>query len=220
MKLKAIARRASGIIDNEGLLYLFRRGFVFTAHYLFTLNEHYLFEYNIPKIAASGFLRKDDFTYRIVSTNQQVDELISEGFKVLDHITYFDDMRQRVCQGTFAVCIVVDHELAHITWIAMNQKAKDIIDNLPYRVDFSTNEVCSGDIITSLKYRRKGLAAFAKYIAIQYLNQRGKIILRSSVNSDNIASLKLHAKLGAIKYAKARYLRILGFRFWMEKPLA
>lgn len=219
MKLKAITRRAVEIVKTEGFLPLVRKGLVLISHYLFTYNEHYLYECNIPKMGGNSFAPKINCTYRIVSTNQQVDELMSEGFNIIDHITDFADMRQRVNKGVMAVCIIVDHELAHITWVAMTQKAKDAMDELPYYVDFLNNEVCIGGILTAPKYRRRGLAIYSRYIATQYLNQLGKTTMRTKVNSDNIASQIFVDKFGERIYAKAQYLRILWWRFWREKPL-
>ena len=42
-----------------------------------------------------------------------------------------------------AFLIFVGSELAHIGWIMMSEKGKNIFDRIPYKVDFSNKEATS-----------------------------------------------------------------------------
>ncbi|MFC1902486.1 GNAT family N-acetyltransferase [Chloroflexota bacterium] len=130
------------------------------------------------------------------------------------------DARRGLDKGAIAFCVFVERELAHIGWVALNEEAKNIFDPLPFRVDFSNREACIGGAWTDPKYRGRDLMSYIFLERFQFLRERGILILRCSVNKQNIASHRLHAKLGANMYAQARYLRVLRWQLWRERPLA
>ena len=215
-KLITLIRRAIYVLTAEGFISLCKKVAIFSFH-LIHYSNHYVYEIDIQESNEIGFRPKiNNFTFRIVSTNQQADELIGEGFKIPAHII---DAKYRLENGAMAYCIFVDKELAHIGWVGMTQKAKDILDPIPYHVDFTNNEVCSGDVVTIPKYRGKGLMTYGYFKRLQFLNQIGKRVLRDSVNSDNVASLRVQANFGARKYATVRCLKIFWWQFYIKKSL-
>lgn len=157
-----------------------------------------------------------NFTIKIVSTNQQADELAADG---IDFPSYFVNARRALDKGAIAFCILVEGELAHIGWVAMTEEAKNTIDAHPYRVDFANKEACIGGTVTIPKYRGTGLMAYGYFKKFQFLREREIVVARDSVPTSNVASQRGHAKLSPKVYAKARYLRILWWNFWKETPL-
>ena len=101
----------------------------------------------------------------------------------------------------------------------MTGEAKKTLGELPYRVDFSNNEACSGGSWTNPKYRRMGISNYDNFKAFQFLNERGKVIERSSIPKSNISSQKSRQPNPPKIYAEARYLKILCWKWWKEKPL-
>ena len=111
-----------------------------------------------------------DFTFKIVSTNQQADELATEG---IDFRSNFINARRGLDKGALAFCIFVERELAHIGWVAMTEEAKNTFDSLPYQVDFSNKEACTGGTVTIPKYGGKGLMVYGYFKRLQFLKERG-----------------------------------------------
>ena len=101
----------------------------------------------------------------------------------------------------------------------MTAEAKKPLDDLPYSVDFSNHEACTGGTVTIPKYRGKGLMAYGYLKRFQFLKERGIVASRNAVAIDNIASQKAHARFNPQIYAEVHYLNILWFKSWKETPL-
>lgn len=158
-----------------------------------------------------------DFTLKIVFTNQQADDLaVAMG---VDFRSYSNNAKRRLDKGAIAFCIFVENEIANISWVAMTQEAKDTFDPLPYRVFFSDKEACLGGDMTIPKYRRENLGVYGIFRRVQYLREKGIIVSRSAVLTSNIASQKMDAKFGSEIIAKLRKLVIFKFTFYKETPL-
>ena len=128
--------------------------------------------------------------------------------------------REKLDKGAVALCIFVEQELAHISWVAMTEEAKKMVDPLPYKVDFANSEACMGGAWTNPKYRRMGLMEYGVYKRRQFQVERGLGIARGSIAARNVPSAGVAAKVGSNMYAEAHYLRILWWKCWKEKPLA
>ena len=218
--MSVLLRRAKQIFQTEGLIFLLRRVLEFFR--VFQYGTYYLSENHSSEVLkgeteADCMPKIQNFTSRIVSTNQQADELEAEGLEFRSQVT---NARKKLDNGAVALCIFVEQELAHIGWIAMTEEAKKMVDPLPYRVDFANNEACVAGLWTHPKYRRTGLRTYCAFKRHQFMLERGIVTDRGSIAASNIASQGGAAKMGAKIYAEARYLRILWWKSWKEKPLA
>lgn len=218
LTLSTLFNRAKVILQTEGLLTLVVRGFDFLVSHIFKYGTFYLYEHTIQERSEADFLPKiQNCTVRVVSTNEQADELAANAN---DFRSYFIGARQRLDKGAIAFCVFVEGELAHIGWVAMTEEAKNTFVSLPFRVDFSNKEACTGGTITIPKFRGKGLMAYGMLLRLQFLGENGITTSRNAVDKGNIASQRAHAKLGPRVYAKARYLKVLWWEFWKETPFA
>ncbi len=220
-KISWLIRRAKQILQTEGLIPLVRRGFPFVVRRFFRYETYYLYEHipiNIRNLNEADFMPKiDNFNFKIVSTGREADELEAEGLEFLSQAV---NARESLDKGAIAFCIFVGPELAHIGWVAMTEEAKRYVDPFPYRVNFGNDEACTGGTVTTPKYRGKGLMTYGYWKRFQYIEERGVRISRNAVITNNIASNKVHAKFNPRICARARYLRILWWKWWKEKPLA
>jgi len=213
-RLIALLRRAREIFQTEGLLPLVRRGLVFLVGHLFRYENYYLYEHTLEERSEAGFLPKiQDFTFKIVTTNQQADELAAAG---LDFGSHHPNERWGLEKGAVAFCFFINGELAHIGWLAMSQEAKNTFDSLPYRVNFADKQGCTGGTWSHPKYRGRGLMVYGYFKRFEFLREQGMKSSRNAVAVGNIASQKAHAKFGPKVYAKARYLKILWWSSWKE----
>ena len=53
----------------------------------------------------------------------------------------------------------------------------------------------------------------------EILKEQGIMSARYVIDVNNIASQRIHTKFNPKIYAKANYLRVLGWKFWKETPL-
>ncbi len=133
---------AKRIFQTEGLPPLLTRGFAFLTGYFFQYGTYYLYEIDISKVLKQN--NKPDFlpdipnlTLKVVSTNEQADELDREGFEFRSQ---FINARKRLDRGAIAFCIFIERELANIGWITLTKQAKDSLIELPFKVDFQTRK--------------------------------------------------------------------------------
>jgi hypothetical protein len=213
----ALLLRAKEILQTEGLLPLLGRGLVFLVGRFFRYENYYLYEHTLKERNEADFLpRIQDFTFKIVSTNPQADELVATG---LDFGSHHPNERRGLEKGGVAFCFFIDGKLAHIGWVAMNEEAKNSFDSLPYRVNFSNKQGCTGGTWSHPKYRGWGLMVYGYFKRFEFLREKGVKSSRNAVTVGNIASQKAHAKFGPQVYARGRYLKILGWKSWKETPI-
>ncbi|MFC1980355.1 hypothetical protein ACFLVS_05900, partial [Chloroflexota bacterium] len=203
---------------TEGLISLINRGAAFLIRSIFRYGTFYLYEHTMGNHNEADFMpRMQDFTFKLVSTNQQASELAANGFE--DFRSRFLNARRSLDNGAIAFCIFHGSELAHIGWVAITEKAKRTIDHLLYQVQFSDNQACTGGTVTVPKYRGKGFMAYGYFQRFEYLRKHGITTSLNAVNTSNIISQKVHAKFGPTIYARARYIKILWWQFWKEVPI-
>jgi hypothetical protein len=212
-----LLKRAKEIFQTEGLLPLLRRGSVFLAGYFFRYDNYYLYEHTIKARNEADFLPKTrDFTFKIVTTTRQADELAAAG---IDFGTHHPNERRGLEKGAVAFCFFIDGELAHLGQVAINEEAKNCFDLLPYRVDFAHKQACTGGTWTHPKYRGRGLMVYGYFKRFEFLREQGMKSSRNGLEAGNIASQKAHAKFGPKVYARARYLKVFGWKSWKETPI-
>ncbi|HEY92590.1 MAG TPA: GNAT family N-acetyltransferase [Dehalococcoidia bacterium] len=210
--------RVKYILRTEGLISLVNRAASSLIRRIFHYGTFYLYEHTTGNHYEADFMpRMQDFTFKLVATNQQASELAANSFE--DFRGRFLNSRRGLDKGAIAFCIFHGLELAHIGWVAMTEEAKNTFDTLPYYVNFLDNQACTGGTITVPKYRGKGLMTYGYFKRFEYLRKHGITTSRNAVNAGNVASQKVHAKFGPIIYARARYIKILWWKFWKEVPI-
>jgi hypothetical protein len=219
-KLTTMFKRAKQIYKAEGFVSLVRRGFAFVLWLFFDCRTYYLYRYmldNNRRLSEAHLKPKiDNILLRVVTTNREADEMEAEGLEFRSQVY---NARQRLDGGAVAFCIFIRNELAHIGWVAITQRAKDILGEPPYAVDFSNGEACGASLWTNPKYRRMGLRVYGAFKRRQFMLDRGKLIDKSAVSKRNAVSQMGSARIGSQAYAEGRYLKILWWKSWKETPL-
>lgn len=214
-RLSTLFTKAIDILQKEGLIALLKKGFNFLVVY--QNHTYYLYEHVIKERNEADFLpRINDFTFKIVLTNQHADKLAADGFQLPEDTT---NAKYRLEKGAIAFCVFVKGKLVHIGWVALTEEAKNSFDGVPYQVDFTNKQACTGGTVTIPEYEGNGLMAYGYFKRQQYLKETGITVSRNAVETSNIASQRVQAKFDPKIYAKGRYLQILRWKYWNEKPL-
>jgi hypothetical protein len=215
--LSALFMRARVIFQSEGLVPLLVKGIQYLSGHLFHHGNYYLYKHDIKERSEFEFMPKiKNFTFRIISSNEQAAELAADN---VDICSLSLNTRRGLDKGAVAFCVFVGRELAHIGWVAMTREAKNTFDPLPYHVDFSNGEACTGGTVTLPKYRGNGLMAYGYFQRFRFLRERGILISRNAVARNNVISQRVHAKFNPEIHAKASYLKILLWKYWKEVPI-
>jgi len=216
--LSALLTRAKDILRTEGLKPLLSRGFDFARRWCFQYGRYYLYEHTLEQRNEADFTPLvPDLQFKIIHTDKEADELAATSG--VDIRRRFIHARNSLHKGAIAFCFFVEGEIAHIGWVALSKEAKNTFDYLPYRVNFSNGEACTGGTETIAEYRGKGLMTYGYFKRQQFLREKGMTASRNAVSKGNIASQRAHAKFSPKIYAEARYLKLLWWEFWNEMPL-
>ena len=211
---------ARQVYRTRGMTHLLRRAVPFIGYCLFRYRCYRLYCELVPAypdLSEADFLpRITGFTRKVVSSNEEADELEAQGFEFRSLVP---EARQRLDRGATALCIFVGSELGNVTWVATTQEARDCIGEPPYRTDFANHESCWGGTWTSPKYRRLGLHRYARFKMDEFLLSRNVVKNRSAIPKSSIASARSRPEHFPPPYAEGRYLRILWWESWREKPL-
>ncbi len=217
-ELRALVRKARGIYRTQGLMPLLRRFFVFVRDFIFLYQHYYIFEHTLVERDEAASLPKiADFTLYIIRTDKDAAEVEDiTGFELRRRLV---DVTEKLEKGAVGFVGFVKGKFAHISWVAFSEEAKRTFDLVPYKVDFSNGQACTGGTYTVPAFRGKGLMFYGYFRRFQFLREVGVEKTRNAVLTGNTASLKVHAKLGARKLAEGSRLILLGFEFWKETVL-
>ncbi|MBN1855688.1 MAG: hypothetical protein JW846_01890 [Dehalococcoidia bacterium] len=218
--LKTALVRAMSIVRTEGPLALFRHAVGFSAvlsRGFYRKLDVYLYRHALVERDGAAYLpRLDSHELRVVESNEQAEQLVSEGFEDFRQLFLFS--RRNLAYGAVAFCVYVDKRLAHIGWVAVDEKAKAYVDAVPFRVAFDQGEACTGGSHTFPRYRGKGLMVYGYYVRLEYLRVKGFTASRNSVEVHNVASHRAHAKFSPEITGVGWYRRVLGWSRWTESP--
>jgi len=194
----------------EGIRFLRKAVFVHEGYYMCELPLHEPMKFvSTPKI--------QDFVFEIITTRQRLEELMAHGFDFgIDII----GAEERLDKGAIMFCIFIRKELACIHWAAANREAINTLTNRRcYKSDFLNNEVYLGWSQTDPKYRRLGLSTYVISEKVRLFEAMGKTTGKWIVEKGNLPSQKITIKGGGRIYSEGRYLKILWWKSWKEKPV-
>jgi hypothetical protein len=206
------------ILQKEGLLPLVREGILLLRRWVFVRERYYMYEMPLNEPMKFEAVPKiQNFVFEIVPTNQRLDELAAQGF---DFGIHGIRARERLDKGALMFCIFVEKELACIHWAAVNQEAVNtIVNGIVYRKGFSNSVAYLGWAETNPRYRRLGLSEYLSSEEQGFFTKLGKTAGKWIVEKSNLASRKLTIKAGGRVYGEGRYLKILWWKSWKEKPV-
>jgi hypothetical protein len=213
--------KARRVYQTGGLRRLLMGGPRFLAYCVFEYRSYWLYAEPTGNTAAlddDHFLPEiDDFRFEIVSSNQKADDLEADGFEFRSHVP---NSRERLDKGAVAFCAFAGRELVSTNWVAMSQQAKDSLPEPPYRVDFSANEACVGDGWSNPAYRRMNLGVYRAFRTHRYMLEHGVVVKRIAFRKGSVWPEILAARIHRTRYGEGRYLRILWWKSWRERPLS
>ncbi|MFC2008821.1 hypothetical protein ACFLUT_02065 [Chloroflexota bacterium] len=218
--LKNAIARASSILHDEGPLSLARRTLSFAAFQgrrLYWRRDCYLYLHHLVERDPAQYLpRLDSYEFRVLESEAQAERLVAEGFE--DFRQRFLTSSRNLSLGAVAFCVFVDRKLAHIGWVATDDRGKPYVDPLPFDVAFGDGEACTGGTYTMPEYRGKGLMAYGYYERFEYLRNLGYSSSRNSVERNNVSSQRAHAEFSPEILGTGRFTRFLFWSRWTECP--
>lgn len=211
--------RAKFILQGEGPAALLRRAFEF---YIFSYGHYYLYRVGLDpslELNEADFLpRIEGFSFEIVRSNEEADKLAEAMGH--DFRKRFISARRRLDRGAIAFCGFSDGEIAHVGWMALTELARKSLFDLPLRVDFTRGECYFGGSETIPEYRGRGLMGYNAYRIYRFRRENGLETERYAISAGNRAAESAVARFARDPYARARFIRVLWWKFWKETPLA
>jgi hypothetical protein len=217
-KLTRIFTGVRAALKHEGIISTISRGFIYIIRQLIRVDDYYIHVGKIPEEPEENFLPKvNNYCVRVISTNREADELVNEGF---EFGAYDLNLRTNLDKEVLSICIFIDRELAHINCVAFSQAGKDIIDPLPFNVDFRNGEAVGGRAITVPKYRRLGLRYYSGYLERKLYRERGCVRWLGTIGVKNYPALANSARYPySTVVARCRYIKILWFKYTKETKI-
>jgi hypothetical protein len=214
-RLRGTISRAREVVRAEGIRALLKMAFDF---YIFRQERYFLYEHSLIERSEEGFMpRIEDVTLEVVHSNEEAEVIAARTGQDFRRRTL--NARRSLDRGVVFFCFFVEGDLAHVGWVAMNERAKTATGTVPQKVDFSDGVAYTGGTVTMPEHRSKGLMAYGYFRRFEYLREEGVRASRNAVSVGNVASHKAHGKFGPHVYARARHVRLLGCDFWKETPI-
>ena len=220
-EFRALVRRAFKLLRKEGPVSLGKHTLSFAVYLwrrIYYSRRVYLYEHSLVPRDRSRFLPKlDSWELRILRSNEDADRVASEGFEDLREPFVFSG--RGLESGAVAFCVYVGTELAHVGWLAVDERGRKAVDRMPFTVAFDAGQACTGGTYTSPKYRGKGLMPYGYFERFEYLKERGFTTSRNSVEVSNVPSHKAHARFNPTIHGIGRYRRFLWWTDWRVEEL-
>ena len=220
-EFNALVRRAFNLLRTEGLISLLRHTGSFAAYLgsrIVLSRTVYLYEHSLVPRERSKFLpRLDSWELRVLHSNEDAERVAAEGFE--DFRDAFVFARRSLETGAVAFCVYCGTELVHVGWLAVDARGRTAVDRIPFDVAFDEGQACTGGTYTKPTFRGKGLMPYGYFERFEYLRARGFTSSRNSVEVDNVASHKAHAKFNPTIYGVGWYRRVLGRTYWRAEAL-
>lgn len=213
-------RKAKNILREEGVISFMKKVLLFSKYCMnvfvkmfFSYETVYIYENRLDKVEFTPPNIKD-FSLRIITAPEQIDELLILGFDLNFHAN-MGTYKEKLDKGGILIYGFVGKKLVHTNWMALSKEAN--FDPYPYKIDWQ-HEACMGPSFTMPEYRSKGINAFAYSEMFRMLKEKGRSKAKFTIAKSNIAHRKSQAKVGSEVAGKCRLLKILCWRFWIEKP--
>lgn len=215
-KVGKLFKQARYILQEEGLVPFVKRVFSFLRRFFFSYETYYIYKKILNETGGTEFTpRLQDNTLKIISTPSELDGLIVEGFD-LSSYTNIENIEERLNKGAVLFCVFTERKLAHTSWVGMDNKVR--IDMLPLAMDYQ-NEAYIGDCVTRPQYRGLELYPYTLYKIAEFLKGKGKKGAKITAAKDNAPSHKAITKARFEIYGEGRYLKLLLWKLWKEKPV-
>ncbi len=215
MTVNEVLKRGIYVLQKEGAWSFLNQVFSFLGSFFYSRGSYYIYEKTLTKNERYQFNTKlQNATIKIISTMEEFEQLGSNGYDF--KMMLFKD---KLKKGAVAFCAFANKELAQVSWVAFNEKAKKEIDYLPFEVAFQNKEACTGASFTEPKFRGKGLYSYIYAYIYPYLAQRGIVKVKFTIEVNNTFPQKAQSKLNSIIIGKGYYLKILWWEFWKEEPI-
>jgi len=219
-RVTALVTRAKQIYQSDGFVPLLRRAVAFAVGLLFFRRSYLIYVDPLKKLQppneADLMPKIGNHSSKAASSNQEADDLAAQGFEFRSQVP---SARERLDKGAIALCTFVGRELACIEWVTLSQQACDAMGQPPYSVDFSKKEAWSGGLWTNPKYRRMGFRRYSSFKTLEFLLGRGIRTTRTAIATDNVAAHRSRPRFLPGPVTEGRYLRVLWWKSWKEKPL-
>jgi len=175
---------------------------------LFFYIEYYLYEEeNQTSFSVSSKLNKTRFMC-FFNFNEFEKYIEDEEVALLDFDLNF--IQNMFINEAKAFCALVERQLVHVTWVALNEKAKSVVEPWPMNIDWDT-EACWGTAQTNPEFRRTGLYSCVHAEIVEYLRKIGLKKNIFTVKKSNFPSNQAMSVFHPKVFADGYYIK---FMFW------
>jgi len=207
--LKELKKRIQGKNANELRQIIVKLLFpliLYKKYYLYK-NENLINYYLRPKLEQTQFIHF--INYSKFKEYQKENDLIISDFDI-DLIRIMFDV------NALAFCAIIDRHLAHITWVALSDEAKEKVEPWPMAINWNV-EACWGLAQTSPAYKRMGLYSCVHAQIGMYLKKNGIQNNKFTVKKSNLPSNKAMSHFNPIIFADGYFFKFFFWRFRLTK---
>lgn len=188
------------ILHEEGLWALFKGLLLSFKNGLFYYSSFDIYESVLDP--PYMMCKADDLTIRVITRPDEIDQLesdqlIAEGIKI-------PRSKEVLTMGGILFCAFIGKELAHATYVFIGRRVHEIYP-LSFAMQYRHTVGLAGR--TAPKYRRKGIHAYTRSKALQYLREKG-FSRAWDVQNGDIAARNAVIKLGYYFWGNGYRLRL------------
>jgi hypothetical protein len=158
--------RAISEIQRDGLIPFTKHVFKFIKNKFFLCQNHYILQKTLEELKEPE-IKVKDFDLRIVSTEEELHNLLKEGFNINTPFS-IENFERKISQGQILFCIFIGKDLAHSSWIVMSNNVKI---HPPLKINYQ-KEAYIHYCITAPEYQGMGLYPYTLSKILEFLKRK------------------------------------------------
>jgi len=211
--------KALSVYYRQGLVSLVKQSTLYLLANGLMYKQIVLYENDFKNIPANNH-RRENWTLKRITKPVEVEELLEQGFDFDSYKKFYRDtydLKGTLAKGVVLFAVFADKHLAHTTFVAYNDNAKQDIDIIPYRVKFEAGEVSHGGSETSPRYRLMGIHSYALREMFLFLRESGCSVDKFAVVKTDAISRHVVEKLGSKVCGRGTLIKVLVWPHWHER---
>jgi len=199
-------------IQRDGLISFIKQLFKFVKNEIFLYQNYYIFQKTFDELKELK-IKVKDFNLRVVSTEEELHNLLKEGFNISSPFSA-EDFEKKISQGQILFCVFVGKDLAHNSWVVTSNNIKI---HPPLNINYQ-KEAFIHYCITAPEYRGIGLYPYTLSKIFEFLKRKNLSKAKLTILKDNTPSIKGATKVGCEVCGEGTFLKLFLLKFWKEQP--
>ncbi len=182
---------------------------------MFNFFKYFIYEDQNDQNVDGTNLNLSNSEFLVVLNQDELKKIIDKNY--LFEFYNINFVEEGLKKEAIAFCIFVNNNLAHITWLALNDTAKKFVDDWPMKIDW-INTAVWGLAFTHSKFRKNGFYQYVHEQIKKFLLSKNIKFNRFTIKKRNLNSISALSKFKPKNIANGYSFELHKLKFRLSIP--